>query len=208
MSQPVSAATVRPRAVFPARMRLVLTVVIIALLLINAFVVLTLPLGRATTAPVDPAREQVFYDQGGHMQITLPSTWVAVQESPNIFMLFATDQNSDGALTLFRESKSDLSDLDPKYQTLDGYAALLTGQLTGALGGTQGQLVPLTIGGLPGRQVEVSGTNQGNSITGLVTFVEAPDAFYQIRLMTVSHRFAADRAMFSKAAQSFRVRGP
>jgi hypothetical protein len=208
MSQPVSADTIRPRAAFPARMRLVLNSVILALLVINALILLTLDSDRTAMAPVNSAPEQVFYDDGGHMQITLTSAWVALPEKPNGSILFASDQASDRHLLVFRESKSDHVGVDPKYRTLDGYAAFRAGQLNEALGnGTQGKLVSLTISGLPGRQAELSGTAQGNSITILETIVEAPDAFYQIRLVTVSDRFAAARATFSKAAQSFLVRG-
>ncbi len=99
--------------------------------------------------------------------------------------------------------------LDSNYHQLDGYSGPLRQLLmNGMTGARQGNPVRTTIGGFPAIQCLVSGELKGDALAFLVTVVETPKTFYQLRAVAAANQFETFRLELVNLTASLQIIEP
>ncbi len=164
---------------------------VVMLLFVNAGTLAYLVFARFD----EPTREvsqtsQMVHDRDGRLRVLLPPGWQAVPTSVPEAVLYAVDEEDQLVFFVYAEEKSALAALDSDYHQLDGYSGLLRQLLMNGMTGTrQGTPTRTTIGGFSAIQCLVSGELKGDALTFLVTVVETPKTFYQLRAVAAANQF-------------------
>ncbi len=162
----------------------------------------------------EPTREvsqtsQMAHDRDGRLRVLLPPGWQAASPPVPEALLYAVDETDQLLFFVYAEEKSALAALDSNYHQLDGYSGLLRQLLmNGMTGARQGTPTRTTIGGFPAIQCLVSGELKGDAGTFLVTVVETPKTFYQLRAVAAANQFETFRPELVNLTASLQITEP
>ncbi len=144
-------------------------------------------------------RQEIASDDG-KIKVTVPGLWTKLPELNKKATLQVGDKSKQIYLIVITDAKTDVADL-----TLEKHHDLTRDRVFQKIKNASAtESVPLTIGGHPALQDELSGTENGTNVVFLHTTVDDGDHFQQILAWTLKSRWQKQNELLREITRTFR----
>lgn len=153
------------------------------------------------TAHACSRQPQVMMSNDGSYQLTVPGNWSKQIDLNKDATLQAANLREELYVVVIKEDKSDFPAGTSIDQVVDATRENFTDSTPNAKFSAP---LPVTVGGFPAKQFDVSGTVSGIEAKYLSAVVETPKGFYQILSWTLADRYDKSKPKLQQVLNSFK----